>query len=70
MENEPVTTRADSQDRPDAPLPACSEPTAKLPYERPRVLFREPLEAVAAVCDPMAMPPGKANFVDCAIGSS
>ncbi|HVT58047.1 MAG TPA: hypothetical protein VHR45_06585 [Thermoanaerobaculia bacterium] len=29
------------------------------PYQRPRILFREPLEAMAAVCAPH--PPAKAN---------
>jgi hypothetical protein len=36
------------------------------PYERPRILSREPLEAVAAVCAPS--PPAKANPVQCSQG--
>ena len=41
----------DSQDKPGSPAPP------KKPYDPPRILSREPLEAVAAVCSP----PGKAN---------
>jgi len=40
-----------SQDGPAGPHPK--------PYERPRILSREPLEAVAAVCAPA--PPAKSN---------
>ncbi len=35
----------------------------RVPYVKPRILFREPLEAVAAACTPR--PPGKANLVQC-----
>lgn len=35
-------------------------------YERPRILSRQPLEAVAAVCAPA--PPAKANPVVCPSG--
>jgi len=35
-----------------------SESPSKRPYERPRILSREPLEAVAAVCAPS---PAKSN---------
>ena len=38
----------------------------KKPYEAPRVLSREPLEAVAAVCSPA--PPAKANPGACPSG--
>lgn len=38
----------------------------KRPYEAPRVLSREPLEAVAAVCSPA--PPSKANPGACPAG--
>lgn len=31
----------------------------KRPYERPRILHREPLEAMAAICAPR--PPAKGN---------
>lgn len=34
-------------------------PRTRRPYERPRILSREPLEAVAAVCAPS--PPAKSN---------
>jgi len=36
------------------------------PYERPRILSREPLEAVAALCSPA--PPAKANLGLCPQG--
>ncbi len=36
------------------------------PYEAPRVLSREPLEAVAAACAPA--PPAKVNAIACPIG--
>jgi len=39
---------------------------AKRPYEPPRILSREPLEAVAAVCSPA--PPAKANPGVCPSG--
>lgn len=38
-----------------------AEPGAR--YEAPRILFREPLEGVAAACTPS--PPGKADLVAC-----
>lgn len=34
-------------------------PVIRLPYEPPRILLREPLEAMAAVCAPS--PPAKGN---------
>ncbi len=49
-------------------LPPDREPAPRRqPYEKPRVTFREPLEGVAAVCNP---PTGKANPIDCTICSS
>lgn len=36
------------------------------PYEPPRILFREPLEAMAAVCAPA--PPAKNNPASCPSG--
>lgn len=39
---------------------------AKRPYEPPRILSREPLEAVAAVCSPA--PPAKGNPGACPSG--
>jgi hypothetical protein len=35
-------------------------------YEPPRILFREPLEAMAAVCSPA--PPAKQNVAICSQG--
>jgi hypothetical protein len=43
-----------------------TDPTVKRPYERPRILSREPLEAVAAVCAPS--PPAKGNPGVCPSG--
>ena len=39
---------------------------SKRPWERPRILSREPLEAVAAVCAPS--PPAKGNPGFCPSG--
>ena len=49
--------------RPEATKPAAD---GKKPYEPPRILSREPLEAVAAVCSPS--PPAKANPGACPSG--
>ena len=43
--------------KPQPPGEAVARP--KRPWERPRILSREPLEAVAAVCAPS--PPAKGN---------
>jgi len=48
---------------PDAEKPALE---GKKPHEAPRILSREPLEAVAAVCSPA--PPAKANPGACPSG--
>ncbi len=39
--------------------PQTGTPSGKRPYERPRILHREPLEVMAAVCAPH--PPAKGN---------
>lgn len=39
---------------------------AKRAYEPPRILYREPLEAMAAVCAPT--PPAKGNVAFCSQG--
>jgi hypothetical protein len=36
------------------------------PYSPPRILSREPLEAMAAICSPR--PPAKANAGTCSLG--
>jgi hypothetical protein len=41
-------------------------PEGKKPYAAPRILSREPLEAVAAVCSPS--PPAKGNPGQCPSG--
>lgn len=42
------------------------EPRPKKPYRRPEILYREPLEAMAAVCAPA--PPSKNNPGMCPSG--
>jgi hypothetical protein len=37
---------------PGSPDPGGGAPAVRRRYERPRILYREPLEAVAAVCSP------------------
>jgi hypothetical protein len=46
--------------------PENEEPVARKPYSPPRILSREPLEAMAAICSPR--PPAKANFGACPMG--
>jgi hypothetical protein len=44
----------------DEPVPSSrAEPRSRRRYEAPRILYREPLEAMAAVCAPS--PPAKNN---------
>lgn len=43
-----------------------AKPSAKKPYRRPEILYREKLEAMAALCVPT--PPGKANPGNCPQG--
>jgi len=52
-----------------ASIPGAAELPAsggRRPYEPPRILFREPLEAMAAICSPH--PPAKANKGLCPMG--
>jgi len=42
------------------------ENSVRRPYQAPRILFREPLEAMAAICSPH--PPAKANKGLCPMG--
>jgi hypothetical protein len=46
--------------------PGAPETPARRPYEAPRILFREPLEAMAAICTPH--PPAKGNKAVCPMG--
>lgn len=46
--------------------PETPETSARRPYQAPRILFREPLEAMAAICSPH--PPAKANKGLCPMG--
>ena len=39
---------------------------ARRAYERPRILYREPLETIAAICSPS--PPAKGNPGVCPLG--
>jgi hypothetical protein len=43
-----------------------SEAPEREPYEAPRIVYREPLEAVATTCLPA--PPAKGTFGSCPIG--
>ncbi len=43
-----------------------SDGTARRSYDSPRILFREPLETLAAVCQPA--PPSKGSPLACPIG--
>ena len=47
-------------------MPETSATSARRPYQAPRILFREPLEAMAAICSPH--PPAKANKGLCPLG--
>ena len=47
-------------------LPETQEDTGRRPYQPPRIIFREPLEAMAAICTPP--PPAKANKGLCPMG--
>ena len=47
-------------------VPETPETSSRRPYEPPRILVREPLEAMAAVCTPH--PPAKANKGLCPMG--
>jgi hypothetical protein len=46
--------------------PATTATGERRPYQAPRILFREPLEAMAAICSPH--PPAKANKGLCPLG--
>jgi hypothetical protein len=45
---------------------AALEQPLRRPYQAPRILFREPLEAMASICSPH--PPAKANKGVCPMG--
>ena len=45
--------------KPSNSIPTAPAPRSKRAWARPRILSREPLEAVAAVCAPS--PPSKGN---------
>jgi len=49
-----------------AELAATAATATRRPYQPPRILFREPLEAMAAICSPH--PPAKANKGLCPMG--
>jgi hypothetical protein len=46
--------------------PESDGPAERKPYSPPRILSREPLEAMAAICRPT--PPAKANAGACPMG--
>ena len=58
--------RHDPQGAPAGRATAEPGPTRR-PYERPRILWREPLEAMAAECDPVS---GGKGDVTCVIAFS
>ena len=65
--NRATAAHADLAPMPDMPeMPGTPEIIARLPYEAPRILFREPLEAMAAICSPH--PPAKGNKGLCPMG--
>ena len=47
-----------------------NEPSDRAAYEKPAILYREPLEAVAAVCQPGPPPagPSKTDVLSCPEG--
>ena len=49
-----------------AQVPPAQSSAGRRPYEPPRILFREPLEAMAAICSPH--PPAKNNKGVCPMG--
>ncbi len=66
---QPVTSlAAGAQAAPAAhpAAPAAPAVQARRAYEPPRILFREPLEAMASICSPH--PPAKANKGLCPMG--
>jgi hypothetical protein len=48
------------------PSGASSEVSGREPYEAPRIVYREPLEAVATACTPA--PPAKGSPAVCSQG--
>jgi hypothetical protein len=58
---------AEMQEASETPgTPETPDITERRPYQPPRILFREPLEAMAAICTPH--PPAKANKGLCPMG--
>ena len=52
-----------SQRKHEAGSDRTERPERKKKYQRPEILYREPLEAMAALCQPR--PPAKANVGAC-----
>jgi hypothetical protein len=48
------------------PTEAAPRAAGRRPYQAPRILFREPLEAMAAICSPH--PPAKQDKGHCPMG--
>ena len=59
-----ITKRLSSSDDETNDVP--ENKTEKQPYEKPQIIYRAPLEAMAAVCAPS--PPAKGNPGVCASG--
>jgi len=53
------------REKPQEPLESA-RPVARKPYRRPEILYREKLEAMAALCVPA--PPAKSNAGVCPSG--
>ena len=45
----------------DSPETKQVEPKTKKPYSKPAVIYKQPLEAMAAVCTPIGPGQGKAS---------
>lgn len=63
-EREAMSAKQPLPNDPGPRSPASATP--RRPYQPPRILFREPLEAMAAICSPH--PPAKANKGLCPMG--
>lgn len=61
---------SNSKQHPEAKHSTLADSGAKRPYQAPRVLSAEPLEAAAATCDPPAGGFGKTVPIPCGTAGS